>query len=58
MKYAFVILSMIFYLSGTSLSFAAKGFCPADGNAVSILLAKEDDDKKDGEESNPEEDCE
>jgi hypothetical protein len=63
MKHHLVILSMIFYLAGTSLSYAAQAFCSPDGSAVSVLLAEEngdkkDGDKKDGGEKNPEDDCE
>ena len=58
MKHYLVILSLILYLAGASLAHAAQGFCPADGSAVSVLLAEENGDKKDGEEKNPEDDCE
>ena len=59
MKLNFVILSMIFYLAGTSLSYAAQAFCSPDGSAVSVILAEEDGKKKDGETTSPEEEeCE
>ena len=58
MKHYLVILSMILYLAGSNLVHAAQGFCPADGSAVSVLLAEENGDKKDGEENDPEDDCE
>jgi len=58
MKHYLVILSMILYLAGSNLVHAAQGFCPADSSAVSVLLAEENGDKKDGEEENPEDDCE
>ena len=58
MKHYLVILSLILYLAGVSLAHAAQAFCPADSSAVSVLLAEEDGDKKDGEEKNPEDDCE
>jgi len=58
MKLNFVILSMIIYLAGTSLSYAMQAFCLPDGSAVSVLLAEEDGKKKDGEETDPEEECE
>ena len=59
MKLNFVILSMIFYLASTSLSYATQAFCSPDSNAVSVLLAEEGDKKKDGEKPSPEEEeCE
>ena len=58
MKHSLVILSMILYLAGTSLVHAAQAFCPADGNIVSVIFAEENGDKKDGDEKDPEEDCE
>ena len=58
MKLNLVILSMLFYLAGTSLSYATQALCSPDGSAVSVLLAEEDGKKKDGEEKNPEEECE
>ena len=57
MKHYLVILSLILYLAGVSLAHAAQAFCPVDSSAVSVLLAEEDGDKKDGEEKNPEDDC-
>lgn len=55
----FVILSMIIYLAGTSLSYATQAFCSPDSSAVSVLLAEEDGKKKDGEQPSPEEEeCE
>ena len=59
MKHYLVILSLILYLAGVSLTHAAQAFCPADSSAVSVLLAEENGDKEDGEEKNPEEEeCE
>ena len=59
MKLNLVILSMIFYLAGTSLSYAAQAFCSPDGSAVSVLLAEEEGKKQDGETTSPEEEeCE
>jgi hypothetical protein len=58
MKYHLVILSLLFYLGGTTLAHAAQVFCPSDSGTVSVLLAKEKGDKKEGEEKNPEDDCE
>jgi len=57
MKHYLVILSLILYLTGVSLAHAAQTFCPADSSTVSVLLAEENGDKKDGEETNPEDDC-
>jgi len=58
MKHYLVILSLILYLAGASLAHAAQAFCPADSSAVPVLLAEDNGDKKDGEEENPEDDCE
>lgn len=59
MKHYLVILSLILYLAGVSLAHAAQAFCPADSSAVSVLLAEENGDKKDGEKPSPEEEeCE
>jgi hypothetical protein len=59
MKLNLVILSMIFYLAGTSLSYAAQAFCSPDSSAVSVLLAEEDGKKQDEETTSPEEEeCE
>jgi hypothetical protein len=63
MKHHLVILSLVFYLGGITLAHATHAFCPSDSSTVSVLLAKEGDDKKDGgkkggEEKNPEDDCE
>ena len=59
MKLNLVILSMIFYLAGTSLSYAAQAFCTPDSSAVSVILAEENGEKKDGETTSPEEEeCE
>lgn len=45
MKHHLVILSLLFYLGGTSLGHAAQVFCPSDSGTVSVLLAKEKGDK-------------
>ena len=59
MKLNLVILSMIFYLAGTSLSYAAQAFCAPDSSAVSVIQAEENGKKKDGETTSPEEEeCE
>lgn len=58
MKHHLVILSLFLYLGGTTLAYAAPVFCPLDNDTVSVLLAKEKGDKKEGEEKNPEDDCE
>ena len=59
MKHYLVTLSLILYLAGTSLAYAAQALCPANGSTVSVLLAEEDGKKKDGEQPSPEEEeCE
>ena len=60
MKHHLVILSLILYLGGVTLAHAASVYCPSDNSTVSVLLAKDKEkgDKKEGEEKNPEEDCE
>lgn len=59
MKLNLVFLSMILYLAGTSLSFAAQAFCSPDSSAVSVILAEENGKKKDGDKPSPEEEeCE
>ena len=58
MKHYLVILSLILYLAGVSLVHAAQAFCPADSSAVSVLLAEENGEKKDGDKKKPEDDCE
>ncbi len=58
MKHHLVILSLILYLGGVTLAHAAPVFCPSDNSSLSGLLAKENGGKKEGEEKNPEDDCE
>ncbi len=59
MKHSFVIFSLIFYLLGIGLGHAAQAYCPSDSSTLSVLLAEEGGDKKDGETSTPEEEeCE
>jgi len=63
MKHQVVILSLVFYLGGSSLAHAVQVLCPSDSSIAKVLLAKEDGDKKDGGKKNggtknPEEDCE
>ena len=58
MKHHLVIFSILFYLGGTTVVHAAQIMCPSDSGIVSVLLAKEKGDKKEGEEKNPEDDCE
>ena len=58
MKHHLVIFSILFYLGGMTVVHAAQALCPSDSGAVSVLLAKEKGDKKEGEEKNPEDDCE
>ncbi|MDH3949251.1 MAG: hypothetical protein OEU74_09865 [Gammaproteobacteria bacterium] len=58
MKHHIVILSLLLYLGGMTLAHAAQVFCPSDSSTVSVLFAEEDGKKKDGEEPNPEDECE
>ncbi len=58
MKHSLVIFSILLYLAGNSLVHATQAFCPSDSSPISVLFAEEGGDKKDGEETNPEEDCE